>query len=561
MSLRIVSYAINGRGMGHLVRQLAILRWVRRLTGVLGIKTECWVITSSEADTLARREGICAFKMPSKAMMRDAGLDPSRFLSVSRAWTLNLISGLSPSVLLVDTFPGGSFGELIAALEMVPHRVLVARKVRDEIAANAAYDSLLPLYETVIAPDDRETGPIMIREREELLDRVSARKALGVDGKTPVVYLTLGGGGDVACANVLPQTTRALVARGWHVVVGAGPLYEGDEVRGPSITWMSRYVPMELFAAMDVAVSAGGYNSFHELMYTGVPAVFTPQPRISDDQERRTELARAAGAGLVATTIEEIPDLVAELLANDSAADNARALVPMNGAKNAALAALSSVVPAEDLAMASKVLVPSLWTSARRQDVDVRYVLEVVRLLAGGTPSELAHRRSMLAELEARDIPVGPIRDDLEPSDRVESFFAVVAESGCTSDHALSLLKALRRKFPAASGAELGKAAEQLFLIWSPFGDWMGAISLLRAVPVQRSYGISSFASAIGEWLAGQEDLFDAQRAFARLENGGRRTIAETLRLLTAERAVEGTEVVSRSEALAKPQAKATERR
>ena len=66
--LRIVSYAINGRGLGHLTRQLAILRQVRRVCALLDVQAECWVLTSSEGDTLARREGIPALKMPSKAM-------------------------------------------------------------------------------------------------------------------------------------------------------------------------------------------------------------------------------------------------------------------------------------------------------------------------------------------------------------------------------------------------------------------------------------------------------------------------------------------------------------
>ena len=129
--LRIVSYAINGRGLGHLVRQLSILRWVRRYGALLNVNVECWVLTTSEADTLARREGIPAFKMPSKAMMRDAAIDPTRWLAVGRQWVMNAVAGLSPDVLVVDTFPGGSFGELLPVLETVPTRVLVARAVKD----------------------------------------------------------------------------------------------------------------------------------------------------------------------------------------------------------------------------------------------------------------------------------------------------------------------------------------------------------------------------------------------------------------------------------------------
>ena len=119
MRLRIVSYAINGRGMGHLVRQLAILRWIRRYAALLEAKVECWILTSSEADTLARREGIPALKMPSKAMMRDADILPHRYLSIARGWVLNAVAGLQPDVLIVDTFPAGSFGELVSTLELL----------------------------------------------------------------------------------------------------------------------------------------------------------------------------------------------------------------------------------------------------------------------------------------------------------------------------------------------------------------------------------------------------------------------------------------------------------
>ena len=166
--------------MGHLTRQLSILRWVRRIAALLDRSCEIWILTSSEADTLARREGFVSLKMPSKAMMRDAGIEPARYLAIARTWVLQTIAGLQPTVLIVDTFPGGSFGELVAALELAEHRVLVARKVRDGFAEEDAYRAMLPLYDRVILPDDRAGGPIVIRERSELLPRSEARIALWV---------------------------------------------------------------------------------------------------------------------------------------------------------------------------------------------------------------------------------------------------------------------------------------------------------------------------------------------------------------------------------------------
>ncbi len=64
------------------------------------------------------------------------------------------------------------------------------------------------------------------------------------------------------------------------------------------------------------------------------------------------------------------------------------------------------------------------------------------------------------------------------------------------------------------------------------FDDWMGAVSLLRAVPTQRSYAIGTFARDMVTWLKRHEDLFDALRDFTRLEGHGRQPVAAVLRTL-----------------------------
>jgi len=528
--LRVVSYAINGRGMGHLVRQLSILRWVRRICGLLDVRCECWVLTSSEADTLARREGIPALKMPSKAMLRDAGIEPSRFLTIARGWVLNAVAGLQPDILLVDTFPGGSFGELLATLEMVPHRVLVARRVRDSFAEEDGYRSLLPLYEQHIVPDERGSGPIMIRERSELFGREQARRALGIADGERAVYLSMGGGGEVSAPRALPRMVDALRDRGWHVVVGAGPLYQGPERRGPGITWIDRYVPMELLPGVDAAVAACGYNTFHELMFAGVPTVFLPLPRIADDQRARAQRAEAAGAGRVASTVEEIPDL----LEQPGSADCCRQLVADNGARDAAATALSTVLPAEDLAMVDRVLTPRVLELLSRQPNGdgSRKALELVRILAGGTASERAARRALLAELAARGVDVGVAESESDPEANVQRFAELVDRASIPFDTGVALLKTLHRKFPAATSDELVDGAERLFASWGRFDDWMGAVSLMRAVPTQRELGLDRFADNMTQWLEGEQDLFDALRDFSQLEQSGERSVCDVLTIL-----------------------------
>lgn len=538
-TLRIVSHAINGRGLGHLTRQLAILRQVRRVCGLLDITAECWVLTTSEADTLARREGIPSLKMPSKAMFRDAGIDPSRYLAVARGWVLNAVAGLQPDVLLVDTFPAGSFGELVPVLELAKHRVLVARRVREEFAADPAYASLLPLFDTVITPDARGSGPILLRSRHELLSRDRARVALGVPDGVRAVYVSLGGGGDTSLPSQLPRLVDALVDRDCHVVVGAGPLYEGPERRGAGITWLSRYAPVELFAGLDVAVSAAGYNSFHELMHAGVPTVFVPLPRIADDQEERALRAQAAGAARVASTIEEVPALLDELLAQHDASEAARALVPRNGALSAALAALATCLPAEDLALAASILTPEVSTlleplaRAGRGVEGGKRAMKLVRLLAGGAPSEQRRRRALLLELAdaGHDIEdPGPPKGDV--ASLLTRFVTTANGHGVPLETAMLLAEGLLKKFPAARSKDLITATDLLFPAWARFDDWMGAVSLLRAVPTQRRLTLPEFASRVAAWLEGHEDLFDAVRAFSRLEGSGSRPVTEVLTLL-----------------------------
>ena len=539
-TLRIVSYAINGRGMGHLTRQIAILRWVRRICALLDIRSEVWILTSSEADTLARREGFLALKIPSKAMLRDANVDPARYLAIARAWVVQTLTGLQPDLLLVDTFPAGSFGELIAALELAPQRALVARRVRPEFEAEPSYQALLPLYQTVVRPDVEGTGPIAIRERSELYDRASARKALGIPTEATAVWVTLGGGGDLAAPGILPGLVGRLRDRGWHVVVGAGPLYQGPEVRGDGITWLTRYTPVELLPAVDVAVSAGGYNTFHELMMVGVPTVFLPQPRIADDQGERVDRAVAAGAGIRASSVQEVPDAVQRALGLEDAGAAARSLVPTNGAKAAALSVLSSVVPSEDLQMADELLTPDLLRlieqtrGSRKPPQATARALELVRLLSGGTPESHRRERATLADLRARGHDVPEVADPgLGRAQRTSRFVELCTEHAVPMDHAQPLLAGLAKKFRSADGAELLAAAEALFPVFARFDDWMGAISLLRAIPTQRGYRLADFVDDITPWLARHDDLFDAVRDLTRLEAGGERTVAECLQLLT----------------------------
>ncbi|HEV7554229.1 MAG TPA: hypothetical protein VGO00_02175, partial [Kofleriaceae bacterium] len=190
-------------------------------------------------------------------------------------------------------------------------------------------------------------------------------------------------------------------------------------------------------------------------------------------------------------------------------------------------------LPAADVAMAKGVLSPASW--ARAQRLSPASAIELVSVAAGDAPSVYKERDAMLADLVAEGALLGaPARRRQPASERVERFLAAVEAAGAPGDTAIALVRGLRRKFPSASLDAIVDATHTLFPAWARFADWMGAVSLVNALPAQRTLSIAEAADAIATWLAREDDLFDALRRFARLEGNGARSLPEVLRALGA---------------------------
>ncbi len=100
---------------------------------------------------------------------------------------------------------------------------------------------------------------------------------------------------------------------------------------------------LELCRAADLALSAAGYNSFHELIYAGVPAIFVPQMApFMDDQDRRARaasdrgLARTVAAHEFVLLDRAMRDMLDEGHADDMRKALAAAALPATGTADAA---------------------------------------------------------------------------------------------------------------------------------------------------------------------------------------------------------------------------------
>lgn len=478
-SLRIVSYAVNGRGLGHLVRQVSLHRWMRRYAAFAGVRTEHWFLTTSEADTLLHFEGFAGFKLPSKSVVEPAGIDKASYLGLAKQWVWHSVGLLRPDLLIVDTFPEGSFGELPSVLDLCKHTALVLRPVKEGFSRLGGFRAAVPLYERVIVPtsglsfddDDearacaeiaewagprvRRVGPTSLFERFDALPREDARRALGVPEGALALLVTGGGGGD---DDVRALFERALAAAGddanVHLIFAAGPLYRGAPVRGSGarVTWWTSHDLARYLGGVDAAVSAAGFNATHELLLAGVPTLLVPQRKIADDQHARAE--RLARLGLALSGDLEAAAFQGSLRALLDEARRAElrerlaAAGLRNHARDAAAQLLELLLPRslvrhaqEELgdaplarAAAAQVGVPELTElaatlSARgaedRASLDLEPALDLVERTRslGASPAELCRAaRALYGKRRGRDV---------EPEEAGEALAGLVEHPAC----------------------------------------------------------------------------------------------------------------------------------
>jgi len=240
-NLRILNYAVNGLGLGHITRLVSINRWISRIAGALGVNAEILFLTSSECDTLVYQNGFAAFKIPSKNIIKESNISQFRYRKIAKQWIWNAINLCSPDIFIVDTFPYGSFNELYDVLDFGFKKIFIYRAIKKEIAGRADFQKVLHGYDKIIIPLENSldyftipeelhqrvftTGEILLRDREEMHPREYSRELLGIDKNKIVCYITVGGGGDPNIESMLFKLVDIFKdLKDIYFIIGAGPL-------------------------------------------------------------------------------------------------------------------------------------------------------------------------------------------------------------------------------------------------------------------------------------------------------------------------------------------------
>lgn len=310
---RILFVTSNGAGMGHLTRLLSVA------TRLPENAEPVFASLSSAVDIVGR------YGMPYEYIgSRDGlGMGSKTWRRYSKQRFDILFDEVQPDTLVFDgTWPYPSFRESFGGQGL--HAVWMRRPMWKEGTTTRPL-SWAPEFDAVIEPgelaaeydagpttalsDAVKIAPITLLSESDLLSRQEARRQLGYGQDDRVALITLGAGNinDIGSLQETILSWFATHAPEWRVVMTKPPIAYGDSLHG--VETLQVYPLAQYTKAFDFAVSAAGYNAFHEWTRGALPTIWIPNDATrTDDQVARARWAADQGVGM------NVPDDRPELL-------------------------------------------------------------------------------------------------------------------------------------------------------------------------------------------------------------------------------------------------------
>ncbi|HEX5205181.1 MAG TPA: glycosyltransferase [Actinoplanes sp.] len=300
---RVLMVSDNGAGMGHLSRLMAI---ARRLPA----DHTAVIATQSYAASVAHGEGFLTEYIPSRKVLQAA---QPRWTALLRDRLAHLIDLHEPAVVAVDCLPHAGIVEAVrdhpGIVWVWVRRAMWQRGVGgDWITEGKVFDHILEPGEFAAVVDEGPTvadrpnavqvEPITFLDDSELLTRSAARAFLELDER-PAALIQLGAGNINDISSPVARICRHLTERGFQLVLAESTIATTPLPRVAGAKAVKLYPVSRYLRAFDLAVSASGYNSFHEQIGFAVPTVFLPNASTRlDDQIGRARFAAATGVAL-----------------------------------------------------------------------------------------------------------------------------------------------------------------------------------------------------------------------------------------------------------------------
>ncbi|MCA0172794.1 glycosyltransferase [Bacillus sp. RAR_GA_16] len=340
----------NGAGLGHLTRLLAIARRVKRIDPSKKIIFH----TTSSAMHLILQEGFLGYHLPSK-MLFPKEMSAKQWNAMLRDHLETVIGIHQPETIVFDgAFP---YAGLVASMRKKDglRKIWVKRGQHKEGKAELV-ESKEAEFDEVYVPGEaggensmRKEGiktfcePVLYLDREELKDRESVRRQWNIPEGMKMVYVQLGAGKINDIHSTISILLNELLKRDdVFVVIGESIIGNRMDLKMERVLTLRDYPNSIYFNAFDLIVTATGYNTFHEVMYFGVPSILIPNENTkTDDQVARAMIAGNAGAAIVlrdpgAADFEKAIQEALDEENNQTMRKSALSLVKENGAQQMA---------------------------------------------------------------------------------------------------------------------------------------------------------------------------------------------------------------------------------
>lgn len=340
---KVLFVTSNGSGMGHLSRCLAVAAEAERA----GYRTA--ILTLSTASDIVRQSGYPVMYHPS------ATASPWSLSVWNRSFARFLQKRFEldrPDIVIFDgTAVYRGVTQVCRRFE-IP-LVWLRRGMWKKEITRVQYDRPFEVADFVVVPgevtgqhipdqpDAEYVGPVSQANQFEILSAYEAKRSLGLDTNRHYVLVQVGSAqmDGKPIVGMIVDSLRQAVGDLSPVVLVSPVAQSEPEVPG-AIVVHGRYPLAPYLRAFDLAVTSAGYNSVHENISVGLPAVYVPNiDAVTDDQTARAELVEQAGMGLVARTRSELATAIHRLtepkhlaavkaaLALNSPADGAGAIV------------------------------------------------------------------------------------------------------------------------------------------------------------------------------------------------------------------------------------------
>ena len=302
----VLFFSDNGVGLGHLTRLMAVANQANE-------RFQPVFLTMSLGYQLLREAGIPSEFFPAYHQL---GLSRAEWLPLLSGRMSQAIAQAGARVVVVDhVLPPSTFRELHTRFPDVlfvwsSRGLWRAGKNKGAPAISEAFDVIVEPGDLAAPIDNGASAsrwsdvlsirPVVLVQPDEYLTRDEARKALGIpqDGRAILINLNDSSSEPLsALIEHVSQTIRSAAKdEDIHLFAPLHPLLGDSLDVGHDVIQASVYPLAACFKAFDGAVSNAGYNSFHELVVSGLPAVFVPHAGTNvDDQERRARFADLSG--------------------------------------------------------------------------------------------------------------------------------------------------------------------------------------------------------------------------------------------------------------------------